>query len=142
MISIENLEDLQRDLATLNRGLRDLRKELATEYAPRSEQVRLRRIALAAVAVALVVGTFVNTIAIQQISHREAVHAAERCADPRGNAALRSQWRRVAELIRRTNLKPSNPQYLPPKDAGKQFSQSYTDAIREAGAPPNCLGGK
>jgi hypothetical protein len=76
--------------------------------------------------------------AIRQISHREAAHAAERCSDVRGDAALRVQWRRIADLIRRTNLKPTDSNYLPPKDASKQFADTYTDAIREAGDPPNC----
>jgi hypothetical protein len=76
--------------------------------------------------------------AIRQISHREAAHAAKQCSDVRGDAALRAQWHRIAELIRRTSLKPTDPNYLAPKDAGKQFAQSYTDAIREAGNPPSC----
>jgi hypothetical protein len=91
--------------------------------------------------VLLLAANVASWAAIRQISHREAVHAAERCADPRGNAALRMQWARVRELIRRTNLKPTDPDYLPGKDAGKQFAQSYTDALRQAGPPPECLGG-
>jgi hypothetical protein len=87
----------------------------------------------------LLVANVTSWLAIRQISHREAVHAAERCADPRGDTALRAQWHRIAELIRRTNLKPTDPDYLPGKDAGKQFAASYTAALREAGPPPECL---
>jgi hypothetical protein len=48
---------------------------------------------------------------------------------------------RVAELIRRTNLPPGHKDYLPAKDAGKQFAKSYQDAVREAGPTPPCLDG-
>lgn len=78
--------------------------------------------------------------ALRQISHREATHAAEKCADPRGVLALRHQWARVADIIVRTQLKPANPKYIPPREASMQFARSYQDAIREAGPPPNCLG--
>lgn len=74
---------------------------------------------------------------VGEISHREIVS----CTDPRGDLALRKQWQRVEELIRRTNLKPSDPQYLPPKVASRQFAGSYEAALREAGPPPKCLEG-
>ena len=83
----------------------------------------------------LTLGTGYSLWSARQISHREIVS----CADPTGDLALRLQWQRVAELIRRTNLRPTDPEYLGPKEAGKQFARSYEMAIREAGPPPRCL---
>lgn len=60
------------------------------------------------------------------------------CVDQRGNRAQRHQWERIAELIERSNLKPNNPRYLRPREAGKLFAKSYQDALREAGPPPPC----
>jgi hypothetical protein len=73
--------------------------------------------------------------AIRQISHREAVHAAERCADPAGDLALRRQWSRVEQLYR--DLQAGK---IAPAGARVAFVDTYQQAIREAGAPPNCLG--
>lgn len=89
----------------------------------------------------LLVANLASWAAIRQISHREAQHAVERCSDPDGNRALRKQWTRVAELIRRTQLPPTHKDYLPPKEASKQFAKSYNDAVREAGRAPMCLDG-
>jgi hypothetical protein len=47
----------------------------------------------------------------------------------------------VADVIRRTNLPPGHKDYLPPKEASRQFAKSYQDAIREAGPTPMCLDG-
>jgi hypothetical protein len=72
---------------------------------------------------------------IGQISHREAAHAVERCADPRGDLALRRQWSRVEDLYRDLQAGKINPE-----QTRVAFITTYQQAIREAGPPPNCLG--
>ena len=84
----------------------------------------------------LACGQAAQWASIRQISHREATHAAERCADPRGDAALRHQWARVERLIREQQAGK-----LSQKQAAAEFAESYKRALAEAGAPPDCPGG-
>lgn len=77
--------------------------------------------------------------AIRQISHREAQHAIERCTDPRASLAIRLQWERVSEVIKRTNLPVRDPDHLSQRDASRLFAASYDNALKEAGPSPGCL---
>lgn len=67
------IEDLQDELTELNKGLRDLRKDLARNYAPRRELIRQRRRAaflLLAVLVMLAAGGWVTQQATLAREHR------------------------------------------------------------------------
>jgi hypothetical protein len=64
------------------------------------------------------------------------------CVDRNASVALRHQWTRVAFIIEHTapQAKPGQPGYIKPEDAGRQFADSYREAIREAGPAPDCRG--
>jgi hypothetical protein len=71
--------------------------------------------------------------AIRQATRHEVV----RCADPRGDKALRHQWAEVEQLYRDVTAGR-----LSRADASRRFAESYSRARVEAGPPPACLEGE
>lgn len=74
------------------------------------------------------------------------------CTDPRGDAALRHQWTRVADIIdaqKRGKVTPLIAETVPRAKVGDPmtgeiardaFAASYRRAIQDAGPAPDCRG--
>ncbi len=60
------MEQLERQLRETNEELGKLRRQLARDYAPRTEQIRQRRRSLALVALAIAGSTFVSSTTLSR----------------------------------------------------------------------------
>jgi hypothetical protein len=131
-------EEREQEREEWQRFLHDQDDRLVTLHGPVvTGLTKFKRLVIIGLAIAIL-GVFAALIGVKYQSEQADRNLKNLCIDQRGDRALRHQWERVSELIQRTNLKPTDPRYLPPSDAGKMFADSYEEALKEAGPPPPC----